>query len=481
MKSSVLLSMVIGGLLAIPAVASAQDQPWLKDRRYTEGPGYRVGDFELHPGAALEFGYDSNYLRRSGNAADMPSCAAVYPNNTYPDCHDVLGSLRARFTPSLSFSTLSPQRRETAPSTSQPSVEFRGGLSATINGLIPIQGSGPAKDAIKSATNVGITSDLQLSILPGRPWSGVLTASYTRINQAGEDGASQIFNSQGSLNRDVPTGAAELVWTPGAGLLEWRLGYQFVGTLFEDSNLASALSNLNNTIETRGRWRFLPRTSLVYDAKFGFINYLNGSTPPNAAGFLKTSSHPLRTLIGINGLVTPSFAVLAMVGWGASFYSAAPNNPSQNFDSVIGQAEVKWFLTPNPSVEPTAASLTLSSISVGFLRDFYDSYISTYFERDRPYLTLSYFYGGRFLVVLDGGAGPLIYPPTPMVKTGGPFTMIRADASLFGEWRFKDAWGINATIRYNENFGDTAISNGNVTSHLSYREIEAYLGARWLM
>src|SRR5262249_48242329 len=119
---------------------------------------------------------------------------------------------------------------------------------------------------------------------------------------------------------------------------------------------------------------------------------------------------PVRALIGINGLITPSFSLLGMVGWGASFYSSLGANTSENFDSVIGQAELKWYLTPNPSADPAAASLTLSSISLGFVRDFYDSYISTSFERDRGYLNLSYFYGGRFLVVLDGGAGPIFYP-----------------------------------------------------------------------
>src|SRR5512140_2052733 len=106
MKTSVLLSAVVGGLVALPAVASAQDQPWLKDRRFTEGPGYRVGDFELHPGLSLELGYDSNYFRRA------------------PE-EDPIGAMRARLTPSLSFSTLTEQRKETGGA--QPSFTFRGG------------------------------------------------------------------------------------------------------------------------------------------------------------------------------------------------------------------------------------------------------------------------------------------------------------------------------------------------------------------
>src|SRR3954451_23665275 len=103
MKPSVLLSTVLCGLVAFPAFASAQDQMWLKDRRYTEGIGYRVGDFELHPGAAAEFGYDSNYFHRSSTDDGGPVAA-----------------LRLRITPSLSLSTLSKQRTEGAASATQP-------------------------------------------------------------------------------------------------------------------------------------------------------------------------------------------------------------------------------------------------------------------------------------------------------------------------------------------------------------------------
>jgi hypothetical protein len=490
MKASVFLTTALVGLLAVPAVASAQDQPWLKDRRYSEGPGYRVGDFELHPGVAAEFGYDSNFLRRSSDdQATLGQNGATAANVSETI---VTPALRFRLTPSLSFSTLGAQRRETAPSTSPPSVEFRGGLSLTYNEYIGISSDSGANSVMNQQRNLGAAADLSLSILPNRPWSGLLSASFARILTPGDNGASAPFSSQGTLNRDVPTGKAELIWTPGAGLLEWRLGYQFTGNLFESQ---SQLTNLNNQVELRGRWRFLPRTSLLFDGRVGFISY-----PNPASDDPKTGSTPVRTLIGINGLITPSFALLAMVGWGASFYSTAVAQPSgatvgkENFDSVIGQAEAKWFITPNPSSDPNAATLTLSSISVGFLRDFYDSYIGTYFERDRGYANLSYFYGGRFLLVIDAGAGPLVYPQMPVVQSATnlhSFSTIRVDGSVFGEYRFKDSFGINATFRYNQNFTSEEINvlapSGVVANppfnqqHLSFQEFEAYLGARWLM
>ena len=469
MKPSVFLSTVMGALLALPAVASAQDQIWLKDRRYAEGPGYRVGDFELHPGAALEFGYDSNYFRRP------TGCSGTEGSTTCP-LGPVLGALRLRLTPSFSFSTLGTQRKEAGGA--PPSVTFRGGLSLSYNEFIPIMGTSAERSEVSSQRNLGGSLDLAATIFPGRQWSGVLSASVARQITAGDAGQPSSFNSGNTYNRDVPSASAEIAWAPGAGLFEWRLGYQFTGTLFES---LGQLSNLNNTIITRGRWRFLPRTSLVFDGRFGFINY----TDPTAGG--KTSSHPMRTMIGVNGLVTPSFALLAMVGWGASFYSApAPNVPSENFDSAIGQVELKWFLTPNPSGDSAATTTTLSSISVGFLRDFYDSYIGTYFERDRGYAAFSYFFGGKFLLVVDGGAAPVIYPSisvqglTPNPIPG--FTDIRLDAGLFGEYRIKDSFGINATVRYNQNINHQLITISSLgATDSSFSEVEAYIGARWLM
>ena len=100
----------------------------------------------------------------------------------------------------------------------------------------------------------------------------------------------------------------------------------------------------------------LPRSALTFDGRFDFINY------PNATD--KTASHPMRVRLGYNGLITNSLAVLAMGGWGASFYTPTPQ---QDFDSFIGQAEVKWLITPSASNDPAAASLSLSSQPLPYL------------------------------------------------------------------------------------------------------------------
>jgi hypothetical protein len=363
---------------------------------------------------------------------------------------------------------------------------FHGRVAATGDVFFGV--SGNQKSDATSLSNVGIASDVGLSILPGHTWSGNLMASYNRALTPTESLPAGAFNSENTYDRDLPSIGGELIFTPGAGLFEWRLGYLFSGTFFEDGTNFQQLDNVNNQIEMRGRWRFLPRTALVYDARFNFINYT--STTCNTPGMCaptKTESHPLHTELGVNGLITPFFSILAMGGWGASFYALAPPTPldptptHHDFDSFVGQLELKFYITPQPTLEPGAATLTLSSISVGFLRDFYDSYIGSYYERDRGYANLSYMYAGKFLVVVEGGAAAIIYPPIPALGTPTGFTDAHVDASVFGEWRFKDSFGINATLRYNQEISSQPITVDGVTTSLAYKEFETYLGFRWLM
>ncbi|AUX45747.1 hypothetical protein SOCE26_072430 [Sorangium cellulosum] len=454
-----------------PALSSAQDQPWLKDRRYTEGIGIRAGDLELHPGIAAEFGYDSNFFRRAED--DRVGSDDIGP----------VGSMRLRITPSFSLSTLSAQRQEASPG-APPDVEFRGGISATYDEFFPVSGTERGQERMSEQRNVGGLLDASLTILPQRPWSVVLDGSLGRTIASSDLGISN--QSFRRVNADA---GAELVWTPGGGLLDWRLGYRFFGTFFEVEEF-SGLTHLQHSIRTRGRWRFLPRTALIYDASLGFVDYPNPT--------IQRSSHPLRAQIGINGLVTPSFGLLAMAGWGASFYTSADQVDVVNdFDSVIGQFELKWFLTPNPSTDPAAATLALSSLSAGFTRDFHDSFLSTYVERDRGYLKLTYFFGGRFLVILDGGVAALVYPGIPGSGDAGAsgfgsldpepaWTDVRIDASLFGEYRIGDSLGINSTVRYGNNVSSTSLTTAEsdgtrVSNSLGWQQFEAYLGVRWFM
>jgi hypothetical protein len=73
------------------------------------------------------------------------------------------------------------------------------------------------------------------------------------------------------------------------------------------------------------------------------------------------------------------------------------------------------------------------------------------------------------------------------------FTDLRADATLFGEYRLSDSFGINSTLRYTANFSSHQIpyadqgpnppapTAGPGFVDMSWTRFEAFLGARWFL
>jgi hypothetical protein len=179
----------------------------------------------------------------------------------------------------------------------------------------------------------------------------------------------------------------------------------------------------------------------------------------------------------LNGLVTQQLALLAMAGWGSSFYKGAT---AQQYDGVLAQAELKWFITPGTGNELLGGPLPISTAALGYQRDFYNSYLGDYFVRDKFYLTLSHLFAGRFLLVVDGSYSPIKYPDiydgTGALSHAG-FSAPRAEAALFGEYRLADSFGINTTVRYSANITDVNV-NGDP---LGWNRFEAFLGVRWFM
>lgn len=483
-KTRLASSAAVAALLT-SSVASAQaqfvaqpDSPqWLKDRQFNEGAGVRTGDLELHPGIAGEVGYDSNWFLRTDKTGFI---------NGPPET-PVVPALEFRVTPSLYLSTLGPQRRQDDLVATPPSIAFRAGVNATYREFIGLSSppSGPQND-ISSQRNIGGAADMRLDILPEKPLGAGLFASYARVIQPNTGTGDPNL----SFNRDDVTAGGEIVVQPGSGTLDWRFGYDFHDAIFEDQT-GQAFDNIINEAYTRGRWRFRPRTALVYDASLKFQSYVNGGQALASEGLV--NSTPVRARIGLNGLVTDRFAFLGVVGWGASFEDTGPLPPVPQYDSVIGQAELKWFLSAGPGIaNPQDVGLALSSIAVGYTRDFQNSYLGNYYGVDRGYLKFSYFFAGRALLTLEGGVGAVEYPnlfwgDLNHTLRQSAFTDTRADATLFGEYRFTDAFAINATLRYTANFSNVALQTietgapANSAYDMSWNRFEAFLGVRYFL
>jgi len=198
------------------------------------------------------------------------------------------------------------------------------------------------------------------------------------------------------------------------------------------------------------------------------------ATPDTSVADLIGDVDPIRARVGINGLVTSSFAFLGMVGWGSSLYKGPG---AQQFDSLIAQAELKWYIAPNPGNDPVSATLSLSSLALGYTRDFFNSYLGDFYARDRGYATLSHFFGGRFLLVIDGGVAAIRYPDIRAPQAVKAFTAIYVDPSLFVEYRLSDSFGLNSTLRYTSNITEQVIAG----DALKWSRFEGFIGVRWFI
>jgi len=440
-----------------------------------------AGDFELHPSIAGEAGYDSNWFLRS-------SATNVAYANSAPAA-PVVGALEFRITPALYLSTLSAQRRQLAAGQPGPTFGFRGGVSATYREFVGVQNSNSsATDNISSQRNVSIGADGNLDILPGQPVGGNVGASYGRVIQPNVVTA----DPDQSFIYDTIGGTANLRFQPGSGTLTWTVGYHIADTIFETS-AGTPYNNLTQGGAMKGTWRFRPRTNLFYDLTVDYVSFENAAS----AAPLLLSSTPVRTRIGVNGLITDRFAAEAAVGWGASFFNKVEAFPAEpQYDSVIAHAELKWFLSASPGIEDaTKVGLTLSSIAIGYDRNFQTSYLGNYLGTDRGYLKFTYLFAGRAVVSLEGSGTAMEYPNlywADYTLRHNSYTDALIAATLFGEYRFSSSFGLNLTLRYTQNVSNTQLLANEPTMmtptppagglyDMSWNRFEAFVGLRWFL
>lgn len=477
-RRRLLTILAIASSIGAPLLATrpAHAQGWLSDRRYTEGIGIKAGDFEIHPGLGGEAGFDSNWFARTYNTGFVNGCPGA--------CPAPAGVFR--LTGSLYMSTLQAQRKEGDVNAAPPTVDFKLGAAVTQRFFVGEQ------DIINQNGLSGLTANLngRLVVLPQRPFSFGVQAGYDRTIQPNTSGVPDTNFNINTLNV-----GADFTIRPGSGTLDWKFGYNGNFQFF-DFSAVTPFNNLQNTIFTRGSWKFTPKTAVIYDGNFAFINYTQQSTAFNGL----QNSTPLRSRLGLNGLIGSRFALSAFAGYGASFVQTNGNAQIQqygfgyadkSFPGVIGQLEGKFFLTANPAADqnPSNVTLSVSSLSLGYNRDFAQSYLGSFYGSDRGYLKFAFFFGGRALVSLEGGVGAREYPRI-FSQAGGtltaihePFTDAAIDATLFGEYRFTNTLGLNLTARYTEEVSSTSFTsdtNGDLY-HMAFRRVEAFLGFRWFM
>jgi hypothetical protein len=452
MKFRFFLAAAAIGCVAMPRGASAQ--AFLSDPRIADGAGIKAGDLEVHPGVSAEGGYDSNYFQRSDTEGEI----AVW---------------RLRLTPSLSLQSHG-SRAQAEGAGAPPSVKFSARGAVAYNQLFAADSDN--SDQVSEQSHLAGQVGAMLDILPQRPWGGDLSADWIYTVEPSND--PDEFNA---FRRHTVRGGAGVSWRPGGGLFQWRLGYAAKASFYQDDGFDD-LNNLQHTAETSGRWKFLPRTALIYRGSITWLDY-SDADPDRHNGQL------LRTQAGINGLISNHFGFLGLVGWGATFYDSNPTVGTRNFDSFIGQAEVTWYPMAQPGSPEEGAPVGLSSVSLGYNRTFNSSYLGDFYRRDRGYASISYFLAQQFVLSLSGGYSRISRPE--VLDQAGNVRVAeedagenRIDAVAFLEYRPAQTIGINTTFRYDATTDAPVVpgsAGATAGDDLSFRRYQIYLGLRWFL
>lgn len=432
--------------------------PWAGDRALGEGQGIKTGSVEWHPGVSGEMGYDSNYLQRSGTQEDDETFGPVIP------------SLRLRVTPQLTVRTLDTTR-EGSKSALPPAFMFSFTGAASYNEFFPLSDDSEANADFKSLRNLSGGGGLDLDFFAGRKWSARAMGSY---------GFQAEPSNQGGLgpqwDRHTVGAGADLTWAPGGGSFRWNLiEYRTRATFFDDGEFG-VYDNGNHSFGTSGFWRFLPKTSVLYDAQYGIIRY--GSTVMNDGEYMQGR-------MGLNGLLTKKLALLAMGGWAASFYRDQIGLV-RNYDGLVGKAEARWFLTADGRLHDGSANVGASAVALGAIRDYNQSYLGDFFRRDRAYLQMSYLIAGRIVTTAEGGISRITYPDYLYRDVAqNSFGETRFDLKGFVEYRPISTVGINLQLLYDQNVSrvieGTDSAGETFEDDLSFNRFRAILGARWFM
>jgi hypothetical protein len=459
-----------GVVLLATKVSTAQE--WTKDRRIGDGKGWQTGDFELHPGIGAEFGYDSNYFLRS-DANDVRN------TNSAPAAPVRDGEV-LRITPSVTFNTVN--RAAGVEGAGQPSFALKGGLFGSYWQFFG------AKE-LSDQSNATAGANVRLDILPNRPVGAAVFVNYARALMPNAANG----NPDNAYTRDQIGGGAEVIAMPGGGTFDIRGGYAFYAELFEQT-AGVPYTNFKHEISIRDRWRFRPRTALFHDTAIDFVTYPNSARATN----LIQNSTPLTSRIGLTGLITPRFSALAAVGYGTTLELDAASKTTTQYDSVIANAEATFFLSSNPADnDPGQVSLSVSTLTLGYARDFQKSLITGYYGSDRGYATLSYFFANRALIQLSASVGAVEYPtiwanPAGAAPVANAFTDIRFGSKIFGEYRFLDSLAGNLTLAYDQNFSSTVLDYGAGVApapgtpaaarwDMAWKRFQAFIGIRYFL
>jgi hypothetical protein len=163
------------------------------------------------------------------------------------------------------------------------------------------------------------------------------------------------------------------------------------------------------------RWTFFPRTALVMEGEYHFLRWNDtwvstGAVESNGSGvgdyFAKPNAEHFRTKAGLRGRITERFVGALLVGYGFGTYDessvtdAASDEPPNNANEAL--AESQGFDVDVTGLDQLLIEVALAydigwgqMISLGYRKDFLDSFFTNYEAYHSLNASLSSEFGAR--------------------------------------------------------------------------------------
>ncbi len=324
------------GSLSQPDLGSAAAMQSLRESGRSDR-GLRSGEFILTPSMELDVHHDTNVF--NGNEREVGN--------------EPVSGTSLRLIPRLGLTN-----------GSDSDIQFA--FDAAGDARIYIADS---NSALGELTNFGGNADLAVTFFRRRAISLTLSDNFARSLQANN------WETTETLNRLGNAIGARVAFHPGEiperRPLEIALSGGYVTDSFDEFR-----SGNTTTIRSRlsGSWRFLPMTALLLDARWDFRDY----EAPSALG-LTANSTPWRVKAGLSGAITQTISFRAAGGYGMSQHDTT--NEAATFSGFL--ASVGLLYRPS----------TLTLISIGYDRDFQDSFYGNFYSYHRGLVSLRQGFG----------------------------------------------------------------------------------------
>jgi hypothetical protein len=422
-------SIVLGILASAGALGGrvyAQPQAWLPDRAYSEGPGFKVGDLELHPGVAVRAGYNSNVFRTDNTAA--------YPRT---------GSGMLTVTPHIFLTTEGKQRASEGEDKGggQPAIAFTGGASVTYFGYLK-------EDARPNGVRLGADTQAALTILPGRAVNAMIGAEYVRSIQP----FTERLGGDENYAMDTILPSVRLNMGSKSRVFNTYVGYTPRFTIFEKKSAFHYLSTVSHAVQAGSSWRFLPSTALINQNELAIQDYLQDpNADPQSSTYVRNNKM-FQSRFGLQGALTRRLSLRALAGY--ALVKFEDGSPLDSYEGAIGDAVLSYSFGRG------------SVFDVGYQGTVSTSFIGGWMRLDRGFAALRLALGGVFVLGLEAGAGyagygRLVKPtgtPGVVVPMGEDNTTqrndIRVDGAVRGEYRVTNWLGFMADFTVMGNFTD---------------------------